>query len=151
MNFSLWTFFLLFTKATIVWHVLFFSPSLLWKCYKISRNSCANDSRATLRVLLLFFYIYIYVHVYLLCIYILFLFFTYNYVERAREKTSCKNVERVIPLRIRGTRDEYWRVLYKSSVYIVLLNSVNLFVPTNDYQIFIHSPRVFRKTFVPAI
>lgn len=54
-----------------------------------------------------------------------FLFFVYNYIDGVREKTSCKNVERVNPPEVWGSWDEYWRVLNKSRV---LLNSVNLFV-----------------------
>jgi hypothetical protein len=49
----------------------------------------------------------------------------YNYIEGVRKKMSCKNAKRVNPLEVRGTWDEYWRVLNKSRV---LLNSVNLFV-----------------------
>lgn len=46
-------------------------------------------------------------------------------MEGVREKTSCKNVKRVNPPEVRGTQDEYWRVLNKSRV---LLNPVKLFV-----------------------
>jgi len=77
LNFSLWIFFIFFTKATIVWHVLFSSPSLLWKCYKISRNSCTNDSRATLSIIVVIFFSPLYISMCDVYIYCIFVIYTY--------------------------------------------------------------------------
>lgn len=114
-------FFLFYTKATIVWHVLFTSTSLLWKCYKIFRNSCTNDSRATLQSIIVV--IFCVIHIY---VYIVFLFFTSIIIWKEWGiKRLVKVLKGWIPPDHRGSRDEYWRVLKKIRV---LLNSVNLFV-----------------------
>jgi len=76
LNFLLWIYFIFYTKATIVWHVLFTSPSLLWKCYKISRNSCTNDSRATLSIIVVIFFPVVHIYVrraYIPTVYLLYI------------------------------------------------------------------------------
>lgn len=77
IEFFIVNFFIFYTKATIVWHVLFTSPSLLWKCYKISRNSCTNDSRATLSIIVVIFFTV--VHIYVRRAYI-YIHFTHKYI-----------------------------------------------------------------------